>query len=79
MQEQKVSAGNARRILLDSVFDKWDEQLVVTVLKIKAFFPPKKMNDVFERLFLDADDVENATKAVIDFERHIEAALFDDV
>ena len=81
-KKQKVSAESAHRILFDSVvFDKWDEQLVVTVPKIKAFFQltPKKMDDVLERLVLDADDVENATKDIIDFERHIEAATIDDV
>ena len=30
-------------------------------------------------LVLDADDFESAAKDIIDFERHIEAATFDDV
>ena len=53
----------------------------MTVPKIKAFFllTPKKMDDVLERLALDADDVENSTKDIIVFERHIGAAMVDDV
>ena len=62
-------AESTHRILLISVvFDKWVEQLVVTVSK----------DDVLQRLVLDAYDVENGTKDIIDFERHIEAATFKD-
>ena len=82
MHETEVSAESAHRILFDSVvFRKWDELLVVTVPKIKAFYQltSKTMDEVLERLVLDADDFENAAKDIIDFEEHIESGRFDDV
>ena len=81
-KKQKVFAESEHRVLFDSeVFDKWYEQLVVTGPNIKGFFQltPQKMSDVWERLVLDANDVENGTKDIIDVEGLIDSATFDDV
>lgn len=67
---------------MDSLLvDKWDEQLVVTVLKIKTFFQltPAKMDNILNKLQLDADDVEEVTRELIKRQREIEAATFDDI
>ena len=37
------------------------------------------MDDVLVKLVLDAGDIKNATKYIIDFEWHIDAATFNDV
>jgi hypothetical protein len=81
-KKKKVGAERAHQILVDAlIFNKWDQQLDLTVPKIKAFFQmtPAKMNDAIQMSVLAAEDVEEASRCVIDIEREATALSMMDI
>ncbi len=82
-KKRKVGAERAHQILLDTViFDQWDQQLVVTVPKIKAFFQlnPRKMEKALDSCSLEVEEVDEAARALVEDERAINAeSLMDDL
>ena len=75
-KKQKVGAERAHQILLDTlIFNKWDQQLDLTVPKIKAFFQmtPKKMEDAIDTSEIPSDDVDEASRHLIEQEIEISA------
>jgi hypothetical protein len=77
-----VGAERAHQILVDTLlFDKWDQQLDLTVPKIKAFFQmsPKKMEDALNDLVIPDEDVDSAIRHVAECKRECLAqTLMDD-
>eukprot|EP00559_Dactyliosolen_fragilissimus_P007958 CAMPEP_0184871406 /NCGR_PEP_ID=MMETSP0580-20130426/40701_1 /TAXON_ID=1118495 /ORGANISM="Dactyliosolen fragilissimus" /LENGTH=1005 /DNA_ID=CAMNT_0027374063 /DNA_START=1121 /DNA_END=4139 /DNA_ORIENTATION=- len=75
-KKQKVGAERAHQILLDTlIFDKWDQQLDLTVPKIKAFFQmtPRKMEDVINAAEIPSEDVDEASRDIIEDELEMSA------
>lgn len=72
----KVSAERAHEILLSTILvDCWDQKLILTVPKIKAFFglSPKKIDETLESCQIDSDLVEMASWTYIEIERALNA------
>ena len=79
--KRKVCAERAHQILVDTVlFDKWDQQLDLTVPKIKAFFAmtPKKMEDALKDLEIPCEDVESAARDLVECEHECSAQTLMD-
>lgn len=75
-KKQKVGAERAHQILLDTiVVDRWDQKLIVTVPKIKAFFqlPPRKMEETLASREIEANNVDDAARILIEEERELSA------
>ena len=75
-KKRKVGAERAHQILLDTVIvDHWDEKLVVTVPKIKAFFQlsPKKMQDTISTQEIETNQIHEAAMELVDNERDMNA------
>mmetsp|Transcript_21013 Transcript_21013/g.29472 ORF Transcript_21013/g.29472 Transcript_21013/m.29472 type:complete len:980 (-) Transcript_21013:30-2969(-) len=80
-KKQKVGAERAHQILLDTlIFDKWDQQLDLTVPKIKAFFQmtPRKMEDVINAAEIPSEDVDEASRDIIQDELEMSALTMID-
>ena len=81
-KKQKVGAERAHQILLDTlIFDKWDQQLDLTVPKIKALFQmtPKKMGNAVNASEIPSEDVDEASRQLVDIELQFSAlSMMDD-
>ena len=67
-KKRKISANRAKEILNTTLIsDRWYDQLIVTVPKIKAFFSmaPAKMQIALQKAELDQDDVDNAAAELV--------------
>lgn len=70
-KNKQVSAEKTHQHLIDTILaNKWDEQLILTVAKIKSFFQltPVKINKAIESsklIELDPDDVESAEIKIV--------------
>ena len=55
--------------------DRWDQKLIVTVPKIKAFFQltPKKMEDTLASHEIEDVDVNDAAIGLVEAERELSA------
>ena len=75
-KKQKVGAERAHQIILDTlIFDKWDQQLDLTVPKIMAFFQmtQRKMEDVINAAEIPSYDVDEASRHLIEDELEMSA------
>lgn len=75
-KKQNVGAERAHQILLDTVVvDRWNQKLIVTVPKIKAFFQftPKKMEDTLASHEIEDVDVNDAAIGLVEAERELSA------
>ena len=81
-KKRKVGAERAHQILIDTILLKnWDQQLDVTVPKIKAFFAmtPTKQKNTIDQLLIDTEDVKEATEDLLENERNAQALSLVDV
>ena len=70
-KKQKVGAERAHQIILETlIFDKWDQQLDLTMPKIKAFFQmrKKKMEDAINTSEIPSEDVDDTSRQLVRIE-----------
>ena len=75
-KKHTVSAERAHDILSNSILaDKWDEKLILTVPRIKAFFQltPSKMIETLNTNEINNDDVKLVTLNIVRDERDANA------
>lgn len=75
-EKQKVEAKRTHQIPLDTVFvDRWDQNLIVTAPKNKAFLQLtlQKMEDTLASYEIKDIDVNDASKGIVEAERDLSA------